>query len=176
MTSNKSQQYHPASSYNLHFSRLYFNRHFLIIYFYFRFEISIFQNPQLPNIKYIRSKEWWTSMFQNMRSQCYCYCHCKNEQKIIQKNCRKWHFFVWGGSTKCQSCDSLSHLSRAGVDRDCELEYICDYCKKIWRWSIFSVDFFTVFIFLNIFSILFGGSHVAYIYPVFPTFCEFCKF
>ena len=34
------------------------------IYFQFSFVISIFKNLQFPNIKYIRSKERWTSKFQ----------------------------------------------------------------------------------------------------------------
>ena len=46
---------------------------YLFIYFQFRFVITIFKNPQLPNIKYIRSNERCTSMLQgdNKTSQIY---------------------------------------------------------------------------------------------------------
>ena len=59
----KYQAIHPNSVCNRilvrHFLFIY-----LFIYFQFRFVISIFKNPQLRNIKYVRSEERCTSVFQ----------------------------------------------------------------------------------------------------------------
>ena len=65
-TVNKVTSDSSKFSINSHFSRLDWNRRFLFIYLFISllFVISIFKNAELPNIKYIRSKERCTSMLQ----------------------------------------------------------------------------------------------------------------